>query len=152
MPSTSELRQNYAGQGTEEAELRRIENEPGIQIPQIYRVFLSLIGNNPQAAWVGSDWTSDQILGNRELAEYLLEQNPHIGDLPEDAFVLWSHQGYSVMFVRTSLGDASPVYSYLEGDEPLWHSFRESAPTLDALMMEEAPEPWLDAKTVAADH
>ena len=140
----AELWQSYAGQGVSEDELTDIEAELGNAIPATYRTFLALAGDTVQAVpkWIGSDWLAKDLVGNHELAQFLLEQNPYLKRLPLDAFVFWGHQGYSVQFVRRSLGDASPVYGYLEGDEPLWRQFRAYVSMLDSYMLEQAPELW----------
>ncbi|WP_407542709.1 hypothetical protein Q0M94_21545 (plasmid) [Deinococcus radiomollis] len=144
------LWQLYAGQGVTENELIGIEKELGGPIPVPYRTFLALVGNTAQAVpdWIGSEWLAKDLVGNKSLAEFLLEQNPYLQRLPSDAFVFWGHQGYSVFFVRSSLGDISLVYNYLEGDEPLWQKFRVNAPTLDYFMLKAAPKPWQAAKRI----
>lgn len=116
---TSLVVSRYAEQGVTERMLSRVETEYGLRIPPTYRAFLSLVGNNPQAVpdWVGSDWTGDCLSAVQAGARDLVRNNPHL-TLPEEAFVLLLHQGYSALFVHAGLGDGSPVYAYAETDEP----------------------------------
>jgi hypothetical protein len=150
--TTTEIKQLYAGQGLSETQLQRIEVALSLNIPATYRNLLSLVGSNARSipAWVGSDWTSDiaDLVDLNLAARELLQENPHLKQLPEDAFVLLLHQGYSLLFVHATLGDASPVYTYAETDEPWMTAFECVGETLDGYMMLIDAELWAVARRI----
>ncbi|GBF05193.1 SMI1/KNR4 family protein [Deinococcus aerius] len=145
----AQLKRRYVGQGLNEAELRRVEAGLGLHIPPTYRTFLSLTGKMSGTIpdWEGSDYAGDLLDLNLE-ARQLLTRNPHLQQLPQDAFVFLFHQGYSLLFVLASLGDASPVYTYAETEEPWMTAFEQVAEYLDDVMLQVAPSDWRAAKII----
>ncbi|WP_152544928.1 SMI1/KNR4 family protein [Deinococcus phoenicis] len=145
-------RLQYAGQGLNENVLQAIERDFQLSIPPTYRVLLRLVGNNPNAIpeWIGTDWTGADLYDIQREAHDLVRENPCLRNLPDDAFVLLFHQGYSLLFVPAELGDASPVFVYAETDEPCAQEFRRVAERLDEMMMHRVPELWVAAKLVTS--
>jgi hypothetical protein len=63
------------------------------------------------------------VLGPREDALDVLDRyrewktDCDVFRLPDDAIVISTHQGYVILFLRTSLGDDPPVELWLEGSD-----------------------------------
>ncbi|WP_223763029.1 SMI1/KNR4 family protein [Corallococcus sp. AS-1-6] len=105
--------------GCSEAELLQLERNISLPLPPSYRGFLRLAGGGAGKLFWGSDWGpgivqsfAKDLRENRRLDLYGLEE-----DLPEDAVIFLSHQGYYIEFFRASLGDSSSVYYFSEGQE-----------------------------------
>ncbi|WP_288433047.1 hypothetical protein [uncultured Deinococcus sp.] len=148
------IRQKYAGQGFTEEELHHCETVLGLQLPTLFRAYLSLGGKT--GAGLSRDFLEDWPISGNLLAAFdntypkkILGENPNRLHLPDDAFLIAWHEAYSFLFFRLSLGDASPVYQYMEGDEPYWQDFRVFETTLDACMTREASVIWREAKLIA---
>jgi len=86
-------------------------------LPQAYREFLQWMGYWGGGLFVGSDFFYDRLMNMQEGARALLEEDHYPGELPEDAFVFFMHQGYQFYFFRFSEGADPPVYYYLEDPE-----------------------------------
>ncbi len=85
--------------------------------PQAYREFLQWMGYWGGGLLVGSDFFYGRLMNMQEWARALLEEDHYPGELPEDAFVFFMHQGYQFYFFRFSEGADPPVYYYLEDPE-----------------------------------
>ena len=149
------IQQKYAGRGFSEEDLQHCERVLGFQLPPIFRAYLSLGGKT--GAGLSQDLSNDWPVGSDLLGAFdnaylreIIAENPHGLQLPDDAFVIWWHEAYSFLFFRLSLGDTSPIFHYMEGDEPWWNAFKTIDVNLDAYMMQEAPLVWEDAKRIAA--
>jgi hypothetical protein len=60
----------------------------------------------------------------RDAADILYENGLKLED---DAIVIAAHQGYDFTWIRASLGDASPVFGYIEGDAEVQTRFASIA-------------------------
>jgi hypothetical protein len=85
--------------------------------PQAYREFLHWMGYWGGGLLVGSDFFYERLMNMQEGARALLEEDHYPGELPEDAFVFFMHQGYQFYFFRFSEGADPPVSYYLEDPE-----------------------------------
>jgi hypothetical protein len=72
--------------------------------PQAYREFLHWMGYWGGGLFVGSDFFYERLMNMQEWARALLEEDHYPGELPEDAFVFFMHQGYRFYFFRFSEG------------------------------------------------
>lgn len=100
-----------------EAEVSALERDAGLELPAAYRAMLLLMGRQPDPSFVGTDisirWLRELQLASRNL----LAENGHPFELPTNAFVFLSHQGYQFMYFVADGQTADPaVYYYLEGD------------------------------------
>lgn len=85
--------------------------------PQAYREFLLWMGYWGGGLFVGSNCFYNDLRDIQEWARALLEEDRYPGELPEDAFVFFMHQGYQFYFFRFSEGEDPPIYYYLEDHE-----------------------------------
>ncbi|MDJ1182489.1 SMI1/KNR4 family protein [Roseofilum casamattae] len=95
-----------------ELEVALLEQKLNLSLPLAYKEFLLWAGHNSGLLFEGSDATYEDVLeiNKTQVAKELFEDNNYTHTLPEDAFVFWVHQGYQLMFFRTSEGDNPPVY------------------------------------------
>lgn len=99
-----------------EEEVEQLEQQAGDVLPAVYREFLLWIGHRAGILLQGSDVYYQQLTKQKEWAHELLRENGIASELPNDAFVFYSHQGYQFMYFRLSEGDNPPVYYYGEGE------------------------------------
>jgi hypothetical protein len=105
-----------------EEQISRLEDWYGRPLPQAYREFLFWMGRWGGGFWIGSDCFYGDLKDIQEWARDLLQENGFPGMLPDDAFVVWMHQGYQFYFFYCHEGEDPPVYYYLE-DETIKTSF-----------------------------
>ncbi len=96
-------------------EVRVLEDMLKLTLPSSYKEFLYWGGHSAGPLLRGSDCFWEHLLNIQQWAGELLEENNSPVRLPNDAFVILLHQGYTFMFLRTTEGDNPPVYRYLEG-------------------------------------
>lgn len=99
-----------------EEEVRSLEQQLGISLPDAYKEFLLWMGHGAGGLMRGSDCFFEHLFEIRAWAIELLQENNFPEPLPDDAFVFFMHQGYQFSFLRTSEGDDPPTYSYHEGE------------------------------------
>lgn len=105
-------------QGCSESEIEQLENHIGSKLPKLYREFLLLMGHNAGIYNRGSDFLYHDLFDNTEYTRKTMFKQGL--ELPNDAFVILSHQGYIFAWFLLSDGDNPPVYSYSEaGDKPI---------------------------------
>ncbi|HEY0604723.1 MAG TPA: SMI1/KNR4 family protein [Herpetosiphonaceae bacterium] len=98
-----------------EADIRQLEAQLGLKIPQAYREFLLTMGLGAGGLLDGTHCWYPNLIDLQAWGIELLEENNVSDLLPEDAFVFWMHQGYMMAFFRVSEGDDPPVYFFGEG-------------------------------------
>ena len=118
--------------GCSDQEIREVELDQGVTLPQSYRQFLQSMGKFLAPMWAGSFFTYPAVLGLREVAFDLLQENGEPFVLAQDALVFWSHQGYMFMFLDTSYGADPPVYFYHEGEPGPMRTFDRFSDFLQA--------------------
>lgn len=101
--------------GCSAEEIRKLEQRLGIQLPDAYRTFLSVMGHGAGEFLTGTDWTYPKLFDLWDPAADLIEDNPGSLSLPPDAFVFAMHQGYQFLFLDCSGVSNPPVRHYLEG-------------------------------------
>jgi len=121
-----------------EQEVQELEELNGVRLPAIYRSFLLRMGRG-----AGEYFLSDlhafypDLLGLREDAEELLEEDKADFRLPSDAFVFLDDQGYHFFYFLARDGDDPPLCHYTETEgRP-----RRSAVTLSEYLLACAAEP-----------
>lgn len=105
--------------GAGEEEIRDLETELGIRLPEVYRRFLRAMGHSAGPLFVGSDYSLSQRhrLRLRKSAERVIERTGTDWQLPDDAFVFLMHHGYQFLFFRLREGDDPPVYRFSDADD-----------------------------------
>src|SRR5207248_219520 len=88
-----------------EEEVRKLEQQVGLKLPQAYREFLLWMGHNGGGLLQGSDCFYQHLPRIQKGAVELLEEDGFPDPLPADAFVFLMHQGYQFDFFRVSEGD-----------------------------------------------
>lgn len=101
--------------GCAEADVVRLQDETGSQLPPAYAMFLKAVGKDCGDFLYGSDICLGVLDEVRRGAIGLLE-DCHGPALPDNAFVFCSHQGYQFLFFCLTEDPDPPVYYYLEGE------------------------------------
>jgi len=99
-------------QGCSEKEIEQLEKHIGSKLPQDYREFLILMGHRAGAFRRGSDYLYKDLFNLTDLTRDTLRGGSF--ELPNDAFVFFSHQGYIFTYFKLSDGDDPPIYTYME--------------------------------------
>ena len=95
-------------------QIKAIETKYAIQLPKVYKEFLSLMGESAGNYMLGTSVFYDELLSLQEWTYELIEENS-LPPLPPNSFVFWMHQGYQAAYFRTVEGDDPPVYFFSEG-------------------------------------
>lgn len=99
-----------------EEEVSALERDVGVRLPAAYRAMLLVIGRESYSKLVGTDVTIGWLRRMQPYARELLEANGRPFELPAEAFVFLSHQGYQfAYFVADGANNDPAVYFYLEG-------------------------------------
>ena len=112
--------------GCTEAEIRQIEHQYAVQLPEMYRQFLLQMGKAAGSFLKGSDLFFPEVLGLRKQAEAILADSDTPFTLTKEDFVFLVHQGYEFLFFPTGASGDPPVWLYLEdetGPEKLFDHF-----------------------------
>ena len=99
-------------------EIEQIENACGVQLPGIYKQFMTRIGKAAGRFMVGSDYLFPAILRLRKDAEVLLEQARSGFKLERNHFVFLGHQGYEFLFFDARDAHDPAVFLLMEDEEP----------------------------------
>lgn len=98
-------------QGCSEEEIEQLEKHIGAKLPQSYREFLALMGHGAGIFHRGSNYLYKDLFDLTNLAKETLRDGPF--ELPNDAFVIFSHQGCIFAYFKLFDGDDPPIYTYL---------------------------------------
>jgi hypothetical protein len=101
--------------GLNERAIQEVEDDQPARLAQAYRCFLASAGRGAGRFLQGSDVFHPQVLGLREVAQELLDEQGLA--LEEDDRVILVHQGYQFDFLRGE-GTDPEVWSYSEGEVP----------------------------------
>ena len=113
-------------QGCSEKEIEQLEKHIEAKLPKGYREFLILMGHRAGIFNRGSDFLYKDLFDLTDLTREILQSGPF--ELPNDAFVIFSHQGCIFAYFRLSDGSEPPIYTYriMEPDPKRWaDSFSE---------------------------
>lgn len=105
--------------GCTEAEIETLMTDQGITfLPELYRQFLLILGKQSGLLFQGTDAQYKYLMGMKEAAVELLQENGNPFDLPSDAFVFRMHQGYEFLYFLTAdKHENPPIYRYLEMED-----------------------------------
>lgn len=98
--------------GYTEEEVANLEIHHDIQLPEVYRKYLRLMGKYSGPVRVGDDSTYDDLFQMKERAIELMKAEHHVNQLPQDAFVFYMYQGDQFLFFRGNEGSDPPVYGF----------------------------------------
>jgi hypothetical protein len=116
-----EFRLSYGARGVygspaTPAEIDVLESEIGLRLPAAYRGFLLQAGHYPPHALVGSDCSIANVPKLRGYLEEVLRNDGAPFELPADAVVFLSHQGYIYFYFQCdNQSEDPPVWRYNEG-------------------------------------
>lgn len=99
-----------------ETEVAQLEQQSGYAIPTAYLEFLLWMGHGAGNFLRGSDVFYEHLQSNESAARELLRENNVSLDLPADALVFYTHQGYQFAYFQLSAGDNPPIFYYGEGE------------------------------------
>jgi len=105
--------------GCTEEEIEWLEQKVGLCLPLAYKSYLRAMGKGAGDLFVGTDIFLLQVPGlSADAADVLRELDPSL-QLPPDAFVFGSHQGYIFYYLRTlPPEDNPPVYGFTDDESP----------------------------------
>ncbi|HKI33759.1 MAG TPA: SMI1/KNR4 family protein [Gemmataceae bacterium] len=105
-------------QGCMGEEVKSLEGQFSLRLPQCYRDFLSVMGRAAGEFLLGTDYSFPKMLGFRKDAEGLLQTSQSNFKLPPTAFVFMFHQGYTVLFFDCHDDpDDPPVFMFTEAEK-----------------------------------
>jgi hypothetical protein len=98
-----------------EKEVKEVETQLGLLLPEAYKEFLLWTGNGG-GIWAGHDFDWDRVRSqNKRIALGAMEIAGFAPILPEDAIVFLVYQGGdSFAFIRSSEGNNPPVHLFVE--------------------------------------
>ncbi len=99
-------------QGCSEKELEQLEKHIEAKLPKGYREFLILMGHRAGIFNRGSNFLYKDLFDLTDLTKEILRSGPF--ELPNDAFVIFSHQGCIFAYFKLSEGEYPPIYTYME--------------------------------------
>lgn len=140
-----ELHTDRPFDGCNEAEIKLLEEEMGIKLPESYRQYLLAVGHYSGRLFQGTDTDFSQLKELQDEEKKLLLENNDPIVLPDRAFVFSMHQGYEIRFFKLNAGDYPPVMEWYEGSAKgivkLYDSFEEF---LSDSIYQHAAIKWLD--------
>jgi len=104
--------------GCDEDEIRDLESEFNVALPEAYKSCMRHLGKNPNGFRRGSEFAYPEMKRQREFAQKRVEENDVDFKFDESDFVFMGHQGYSFLFFDTDEGDNPPVYLFMSPNEP----------------------------------
>ncbi|MFC0400798.1 SMI1/KNR4 family protein [Paraburkholderia rhizosphaerae] len=99
--------------GCDADEISGIEKKYGA-LPNLYKIFLSLVGSEAGDFKVGTDILAKDLGDINECTLELMEENGV--SPPENLFAFLLHQGYSALFFVDRYADDPDVFCYTEGE------------------------------------
>lgn len=107
----------YEIRGCSRREIVRLETDFAVQLPVVYKEFLSVMGRRAGSFYRGTDCFYVHLFDLREQLEALFEEDKSTFSLSKDAFVISGHQGVIFHFFYTIEHQPDPpVWGYCEGD------------------------------------
>ncbi|RYJ14857.1 SMI1/KNR4 family protein [Halogeometricum borinquense] len=105
-------------QGCTEEEIRELESEFNISLPEAYKSCMRHIGKHTNGFLRGSEFTYPYMKDLREYAVDMIERQDVEFEFEDTDFVFMGHQGYSFFYFNTQNGSNPPVYLFMSPDEP----------------------------------
>ncbi|WP_307558039.1 SMI1/KNR4 family protein [Paenibacillus sp. V4I7] len=91
--------------GCSEAEIKLLEQEMGIRLPESYRQYLLAVDHYSGRLFQGADTEFSQLKELQDEAKELLRENNNPLVLSDSTFVFSIHQGYEIRFFKLNEGD-----------------------------------------------
>lgn len=107
-----------AVEGCNPEEIAQVEAKFHLQLPAIYKEFLSRMGKTAGRFLVGSDCLFPAPLRLRDDAEAFLQDSGSGFKLGENDFVFMGHHGYEFLFFSAADSPDLPVFLLVEGEGP----------------------------------
>jgi hypothetical protein len=101
-----------SGEPCDEWELQDVEQSLGVDLPAAYRAFLNLAGERFYP-FEGSHYAVSHNLSELQREGERIVQKTQI-ELPAEAFVFFTHQGFVIRFFLLNSGDDPAVYEFVE--------------------------------------
>lgn len=128
---TLQLAEPHEIVGCAEAEIETLMANQGVTfLPELYRQFLLTLGKQSGLLFQGTDAQYKYLMGMKEAAVELLQENGNPFALPADAYVFRMHQGYTFFYFLTAdKHENPPIYRYLEMEDQTpfkkWYSLAD---------------------------
>jgi len=120
-------------EGYSQAEIAAIEARLGVQFTDVFRSYLRHMGKSRGYLFGGSDVAQpSQFEDFRQFGQKLMHETSRSLDLPRDAIVFLSHQGYQFLFIQPRGGFDCAVMNYVETEEAAKQIAESFAAFLDA--------------------
>lgn len=114
-------------QGCSDSDIEAVMADQNVdRLPSAYVCFLRRIGRGAGRFLQGTDAFFPQIIGLKDAAEELFEENGVPISLEDNSLVIAMHQGYQVFWFPTVKFDDPKVAMFQEGDQGIlreWDSF-----------------------------
>jgi hypothetical protein len=105
-------------EGSSEAEIVAAEADLGVRFTDVFRAYLRQMGKSRGHLLCGSNVAEPSRFPEfRQVAQELMHETSQSLELPPDAVVFLTHQGYQFLFIRPDGGFDCPVLMYMEMDE-----------------------------------
>ena len=109
------MRRMTTFEGCPPAEIAAAEASLGVQFTDVFRAYLRHMGNARGHLFCGSDIARpSQFAEFRQFGQELMHETSQSLELPPDAVVFLTHQGYQFTFVQPHGGSDCPVLNYTE--------------------------------------
>ncbi|OPH51906.1 hypothetical protein BC351_34405 [Paenibacillus ferrarius] len=95
-----ELNTDRPFDGCIEAEIKLLEQEMGIKLPESYRQYLLAVGHYSGRLFQGSDTSFSHLKEFQDEAKELIRENNNPVVLPDSTFTFSIHQGYEIRFFQ----------------------------------------------------
>jgi len=102
--------------GASEAEVRKLERELQLRLPQSYRDYLLWMGKDQNGILRGSDWFIYSVSSNKEVLVDMLEEDGIEYSVKQSHVVFFSHQGYMPAWFDADSASEDPPCWILNGD------------------------------------
>jgi hypothetical protein len=122
--------------GCTEEEVKSVEVDQGVALPESYRFFLLVMGRDVGGLFGGSVIDYATVIGLKSVALELIADAESEYVLPSDAVVFSMHDGYQILFLLASEGPDPRVWFWIEDGG--WPARVVSPSLVDLLEADEA--------------
>jgi len=104
--------------GASAAEVVALERTIGFSLPQAYKEYLLWMGKDHHGIFRGSGWFMGNVIANRTVLSYLLEETGSAYQLKNTDVVFFTHQGYMAAWFDAASEEADPRCLYVDDGDP----------------------------------
>src|SRR5688572_10147050 len=127
------MRRMTTFEGCPQAEIAAIETNLGVEFTEMFRAYLRHMGKARGHLFCGSDIAQPSLFEEfRRFGQELMHETSQSLELPADAVVFLTHQGYQFTFVQLRGGFDCPVLNYMETESAPKQIAESFASFLDA--------------------